>query len=728
MPELLYPETSNFVFIAPSVFIESVELYKNKIKVFFSITDPNNFWFNDIYVLEKFNVIFKLNDEQTISLSLSGLRNSSKQQNKIYHFVEFNSSSNNLVISAYCESKTITGEKTTEVIKQNGIISKASVDGQNLTFLSKIKNLDLLDIIPLPQDLSIQKTPKPVYDLFISYAVNKVAKAGFIFDLQNFLNYYSNAFNSIKNANLKQIILSNSSIDIGKTFVSLKNVSLSNKDYIKNNSNLNIIQLTNTEFFITFDFEPPNKNIRDKYQAKIDFCVNDYSYKFIKKELKNNLDNAKSFIKNYKSTLEEHSKNSLINNVNEYFFVNAYDDKFVDILNKIIDSLAYVCSNLLFNKVQEDDYASLFVSLLHPLTTSIPLQEKIINFIDNLLSSLNLIFEEPTQELNQQNLDNLPSTAEAIYEFKNSIIDFDFDENYGYEVINLNSFTARKNSLQTGLYVINSSEFELRKLSEARKYVLEPTQNIRNQLNSYAISFLDLGSTHYDYLYNTQNLESNFKNAFVRVNEYNDFDFSYKNPESFFYQLADKNVFVKTIANARNESVNNLRKTVLFDPNLDSSQKSLKFLTDTGLEQLYYLLDTTKVVNIQSNTFHKEFTSDTVPEAGAKYSFDANNSTIETKARDIFLFNSIFTLETVVSQSNYEIYRVANSTVSEIFIKKLKHFNEYFLVKKQDVGSLTLSFNDKTYNLINELNFAYTPSFYNRSTQQASLLVSTEML
>lgn len=734
------PQQQDTSYIAPIVFIENVEINKNTYKVFYSISDSDNSWMNSENVLKSFYVYVSINDTLTQKVLLNDLRiNSQIKANRIIDSLTFTlpEDSKDISITAYCASDTITGTKTTEIVKINSIIQKAVVDNNKLNYLTKFLNIELLSRrLSIPDIKGVSQPELPSYDLLTSYTVDKRAQIGFVFDLDEYLKAFSPTYRILSQfPNWKSNLLFNSTIDFEKTRFFKENVTLEDKNYSLIDNPIRRYTLNNDgsdyKLLLTTTFAN-EKTDRSKYKIKIKLLVNDYSYDLINKDLLTGLTKAQNFIKNYKNTFELYSKNNLIQNPNYYFFENDYTEEFISEANEVINRLVYI-STTFFSTIDDGDaFLTLMTSIMHPLLVKSSLLEKLLEFVISLKEQLYSLLPDSTNLLGMIDSDGLKSTAEYEYEFQKKndklYVDFDYDENYGYEVIESSNYNIRQSSLENGFKFLNESDLKLRRLYESKKYLSNASDQLVNTINDFSISYVDLNDKHYEFLTASAALDSSFKNAFVKINEYNNHEFRYRNPESFFYQLADRGILVKTISGASNGSVNSLMKSVLFDPNIDSSQKSLEFLTSTGIENFYYFLDENSVKPIVSSSFHLTYSNGSTTDGGPKYLFIAESSSADTKPRDLFLFNSLFTLSASV-YAYYSIYYVQPSDVNETFFrKKLKHFNELFVYKNQVTISTPQPVVFVNFDVTNELMYNIPSMYYNRQEQAASFTISVENL
>jgi len=781
--ETINDSTKNL--LAPSVYIDSVELESNLVKVFFSLEDENNSWINVQELLNSFKVYFSYsyaNVTKTEVFSLLKLRNNSIiKNNSIISSIVLKipvSEQRNLTITAFCGNELVQGAKTTEKITKNDkynnffLVMQSNFNQKNLNFLNKIKNLNLLNI-PFQifsRNPQTQQKKLPSYDLFSSYTINKQADFGFIFDLEQFLNVFSNSYRVLSPyPEFKKNILDNSFVDLDKTsfFKRIKKNPLTEYKKINNKAKSYKLSDSNYKFIITSSQIEEEKVL---YDVKVQLFVNDYSAQFVE-DILNYLNSSLEFIKNYKNILEKLSKNQLIQNINQYYFENYYSDEIIKRTTEIVNNLSYVCIGVFATnpslQALEKEFISLFLSILHPLTTNANLLTKLENFILKLLSNFYKITEKITNQFsNDKETSGLIKELDYTFNFSsglnNSYLDYLYDKNYGYEVLLSDTFRNRQKqnppivstndvfrgfepqlstesvvqsqnfastveeTREIGFRVVSKTDLDLRKTLEARKYLNNTVENVINSVKTFSISFLDVGDLHFNFISdNSQNILSNTRIAYLKLKEYNDFNFNYRNAESFFYQLAENNVIIKTISSAVNESKNDLLKSTLFDPNLDSSQKSLEFITSTGIEELFYSLDDVQYKHLPAFSFQYSASSFTANELNPIYSSSYNKNINETP-RNTFLFNSVFNQYEIASGNNYKLIKLNNLAVNDVFTKKIRHFNSTFieLIKRpQPVPEKRKFFND-----VQEASINVLPKFFNRSVQKGNFLINLEQI
>jgi hypothetical protein len=311
-----------------------------------------------------------------------------------------------------------------------------------------------------------------------------------------------------------------------------------------------------------------------------------------------------------------------------------------------------------------------------------------------------------------------------------NILNYDYDQNYGYEVISVNAFNARQSETYEGLKVITKDGLNIRRRLEGNKYFVSPNQSSVDTYRTFSISFVDAGVRSYDFITNVSSVPvDDYNNLFLKLNEYNDFNFQYPTLESFFYQLAEKNVLVKSISQRQNISSNGLQKSTLFDPNLDSKQDSLEFITSTGVKNLYYYLNDYKYDYNEQQTVQFSASLNLNPNLTSTFIVSGSNITnIDFRPKAIAFYNSIY--EESIPQEGagtyYNLVWLKEKQVNSLFKKKLKFFNEYYLylVKQPPTQVEKPDF----INLQKDLLFNNNPTYINNTKTDGKFMVSIEEL
>lgn len=689
------PEEEFISKLLPAIFIESVELEQGFINIFYSFFINQDLWTNE-NILKETNVVIKINENVILNNMLDIKLNSQVKNNKIIKKITFPFNQQDLILECFSENKFITSTKNKETILIDNIIQKVIFDDKTYQFVNKIKNLKLLNINFSKNDLlningsslskKIEEAKKNINNknLFISYTVDKKANVGFIFNLENFLISKSNIYNVLSaNPNFKEKILANTKINTEKSYFYKKNISLNNKEYLPfaNPTFKKADKLK--EYFITATDNNLEKADLSKYKIKIKLIINNYSDIFLNNETKEKLSNTINFLKEYKNIFELIEKNNAITDANIFIFENEWQQStFLDKVKKTIEILTGV--SYLFSEQDDQKLHEIFISILHPLTTRAELLERLLNLASSYQTALNSILSAYTDFGTAKNFTTKQSELEFELEFderdENNIINYNYEQNYGFEVINSTARVIRNNQQNQGIIEFNNINIELRKKLENLKY-FNTSNQLNNATNTFALSFLELGEKSFDFLTSTSTITNNFyKDAFLRLNQYVNHNFNYRKLESFFYQLAEDNILVKTISLKNNNSVNNLRKSVLFDPNLDSQQASLEFISSTGLENFYYNIYKEKINIIQNNSLQYSASLNLVQGQNSSFIFSGSNDPkIDNFPKGLFFYNSIFQENTLYTNEYLQLIKVTELNVNPLFKNKLKHFNEYYL-------------------------------------------------
>jgi len=606
-------------------------------------------------------------------------------------------------------------------------------------------------------------------DLLVSYNTNKNASIAFVFDLERYLEKNSNTYLYIKNyTNYKNEVLKNSYIIKDTIKVYKKNIT-KEEDYKPLEVNPTILKIQdgidNNKFIITFADKNTDVHTEDMYSIKIQMIVNDYSQYFINNKVLSQIYTAKQFLFEYKELWDETSKNKLISNYRNFIFEQHYE-RYLDRIKNIIESLSTIMS--FYTGYEKTNYQSLLLSIIHPLTGDqlsldllLKTVERLEDYLENIVSNVNTMGVPgktigtdisntgDTTQINQisayvsQNQVTLSNNLKEQryvfeYEFKETningvtshqLIDYNYDYNYGYEIVSSDNFDLRSAEINSGLMILTSAEREARKIYEIDKFFSSAGKLASQDLNYFSISFIDFGDLKYNFLPNQETTVSDYNELYAFLNQYNDHNFSYKSLESYYYQLLDEGVYIKTLGAKNNNSYNSLLKATVFDPNLDSKQSSLEFMASTGITTLYNVLDDNRYIEIPDSIPHYLAT---VP-SGANntvgiltLSDDLKNNP-DAKPRNIITYNNIYFDKVLYQGNNYEIHELQEAVVNNIFTKKLRLFNKYYIIEKaKNTAQTTVETNN--YNFIDDLKLNVPSKYLNRNTNNSQLLISTSDL
>lgn len=263
-----------------------------------------------------------------------------------------------------------------------------------------------------------------------------------------------------------------------------------------------------------------------------------------------------------------------------------------------------------------------------------------------------------------------------------------------------------------------------------------------------SISSIDLkGSS--AYLLGTIDLEdiSFFNNLFVALNQYNTSENTYRVPEAYYYSILDKTANLKELSNGVNTSINSLQKTILFDPNLDSQQQSLQYIVETGIQDLYFYLDDNIFIDVprEIKNINLDLGASTVGNTQATLNNGApilinaaaGSSTNETLSNDlkkapllkpkmIIMYNNYFLDYEIYRGKNYGLYGLQPSILNDMFYKKLKHFNQFYVVQYNQ--NVPWTRNPPSSNFIDELNYNIPTKYLNRVITEEEISIDLQKL
>lgn len=723
---------------APNVYIHSTDVYMDKFVVHYSIEDDVKNWVVNDQVLDNIFLFISFND-QIHKESLSSIKKRSKIiDGKVFASTEVLLSTYNLDIKAYCGNDKVKGNEVYEkVLLNNSIVTSSYNNELQFKYINKNKDLRLLEGNFIDITKSSDLSPQYISELFVSYTTNKNSNFGFVFNVENFLINHSKTYNSIKsNKELKQYVLSGSNIDPNSIKFFKLGIDDLNEDYASINTSVKVIKTSdsydNSDYIITSNDDNLDIFSNNRYKIKVSMNVRDNSSDIISQKVLSGLLKAKSFTESYKNIFELIEQNDKIKDKQTYIFENVYE-KHIDTVKETIQTLGWVFSVYMNKNI--DQLYSLFTNIYHPLCGTVELFDICINkinllerFVRNILNSNN-----PTGVVTLET-DN--KVIELKHEFKfididsrqeYQTIDYDYKYRHGYEVITMDSSEVRYGESANGLKVLTIADKNARKIYESNKYFGTSDPNVYNKINHLSISFIDLGEDSYDLLTNIADESPNeYNDIFVRLNELNNYDFKYNNLESYYFQLLGQDVYVKSVGTRNNGSLNSLQKTTIFDPNLDSKQKSLKFLSDTGINVLYYILDQNKFNKIPPNIYQYNAAYPNGQNAASVFPISGsylNNP--EAKPKLISYYNTFFQDSLIYSGQNYEIWKLDESLLNDLYKKKLKLFNEYYILeKKKTIVTPVQEF--ISYPFDNELKYNIPTKYLNRNINTYKVLISTE--
>jgi hypothetical protein len=307
-------------------------------------------------------------------------------------------------------------------------------------------------------------------------------------------------------------------------------------------------------------------------------------------------------------------------------------------------------------------------------------------------------------------------------------MNYDYDANTGLEVLASDSLTIRNAEPPTAIKEINSNDLNARKILESTKYFKNPYSSTSAKINLYSVASFDLNGESLQTLAGLPQTSTDVYNEFyIKLKEYNDFTFSYRKPETYFFQLAAEGINIKTVSNRDNKSINNLQKNTLFDSNSDTKQSSLKFVSDTNIKALYYALDSESFValtNISSSEQYRAAVSDGTGETPVFAYNQQSLNNPDLKAKTYIYYNNFYSFNPIagVDNTNIDIYTIKEECVAPIFNKKLRLFNSFFGVRKTNIN---VTAPEITYNIQNDIKLNIPSIYLSRTATTGSLNIST---
>lgn len=725
---------------APDVYIDSSEVYNDKIIVYYYIQDSQDNWAVNPIVLDNISIFIYCNDV-LFTESLISIKNRNKIiDGKVYSNVTFNIQSPDITLRAYCGNSKVKGKEVTEKVLSFNLLTQSSYDETTYTYYNKNKDLRILQVqnrfdYVNEDDINTSNISNHLY---VSHTTNKNAALGFSFDLENFLIKKSKQYSTLKNnKKYREIILNNSYIVQDSVQFYKKNVTLLNSEYIKISSNVNIIKaqdgIDENIYIITSTDDGDHKNDTNKYSVKVSFSVNNYANEFLGDHIINKLSSVESFISTYKQIFEDISLDKKIVDKNTYIFENYYEMYFSEIKNAI-QQLSEIFSFYTGNDISR--YYSLFLSLFHPLTAKIYLFENLLNNI-KLMNEYLIYLLDRTNDALQDNTNTKPFIGHEIeFKFKDldgriqyELIDYDYQYRNGYEVISMDESSIRFDEEIAGLKILSSAEKNVRLMYEANKYFGSTSSEIYSNIKHFSISYVDLPNKSYDILNSSIDEKiTSYNEIFITLDQLKKFNFIFKTPESYYFQVLYENAYIKSISAKNNTSVNKLQKTIVFDPNLDSSQKSLQCIADTGVSKLYYILNKEYFMDVPSNIYQYKSSvqNDTTAVGVYPISADTKNNP-EAKPSLIGHYNNFFEDRLVLAAQNYEVWSLEAVHLNDIYKNSLRLFNKYYILEKKK----TLANNPEViieYPFESELTSNIPSKYLNRFVNSYELIASIEDL
>jgi len=770
--------------IAPTIYIDSIDFYTqnataggsvNKYKINFSLNDPERLWINNEEVYNSLNVsvsYYNTAISQSIVLfedTLSNLKNRGvRTETELYISAEITEpfpTPNNFFISASCGNALLSGDVVVEPLKIDGIFPESVIyfaDGkqQNFEYIKKIRDLNILKLPDIQFSASVSPSRNVLGDLNVSYTINKEALLGVSVDLEKALEQSSRPYNYFKNYPFfKEQILNNSKILVDKTYFSKSNKTQNSKNYNKINSAIKSLKIDDNKniYYLTTIDDTKNFSDFSEYSAKINLAIQDYSYTFYQ-TIKNSIQETKGTLTKLKLLFIDNLSNKNLVNINEYIYKNFYTDNLIVEIEKSINNLLQIIRFFNANSTN-DEVLSLLISFMHPLLTSVSSINLLEDYLIKIESIFTKFFKDSGVFASGGGQEKLSSVEIEKFFYKTTIdgfrddtaINYNFEKGYGFEVFSSDNNTIRKNETPTGIKEYETFYKTTRILLEINKYFSRYATTLENTLRFFSISTLDLGQSNYNFIIDQSVLNNTtFNEAFFKLSQYTNQNFTYNIYESSFFQLANKNFLIKNISNKNNISTNDLVKTTIFDPNLDSKQQSLEFIVSTGIYDLVKALEPTKIKETDLIKKFDQLTSSIdVPQAFARkdsisvYGTSRFNVTddilknYDNKGQIIFRYNSLYYDNQLLSGSNYSLYELQELNVSDLFTetqiqtassninKKLRHLNKYYIIKNKD----PLQYSPPAlFELKELLNFNYSPKYINRKTIRSKYNFSIDII
>lgn len=706
---------------APDVFIDSCEVYNNYINVYYRIEDKNYKWINNELILKDLSLYISCNQEFYKETLVGVKKNSIVKNGIITGYVRFDIKADNITVKAKCENRNLVGNITTEEILSINKLTKSSLDGAEYTYINKNKDLRLLDVYQLSLYNNTEENTYQKSNLYISYTPDKKANIAYIFNIDKFLTENSHTYKILKKyENFKINILNNSSIDVQNTIFYKKKIDKNSIKYAPINSKIVSYEVNkgdpNGDHVITCT-DTVNLYDKNEYSVKLNIKVNDYSSQFFKEEVIDKLKTTKNFLLNYKNKYELLQRNNLIENKNEFFYQHKYEQELNNV-KEAVENLSTLYS--FYTEKPKDEFYSLFLSIFHPLTTNINLLQLLSDSVNNIQN----IFNSLLQEINTLGRSTVPFFKEntLVYEIefkhKSDFINYNYDAYYGYEIMSIDTLENRKSEVFNGMRLLKNSDKTARKTLESGKYYSNTESKFVDRIKFFSFSSLDMGEKSYYLLYNidSQNVIS-YNEILVKLNEYNNYKFRYDPLISRYFQLLGKNIYIKSIGAGTNESINGLEKSIIFDPNLDSKQKSLEFITSTGIVPLYLMTD--------DNKFLCFCDLPTTTDFNIKLPSRLDNKNIFSKPEKIVSYNSFFEDVEILNGTNYSIFELKEVLVNDIFNKNLRIFNKFYILEHENVIQQVQPAQTQ-YLFESELLFNIPSKYLNRNIEQQKLLLTTD--
>jgi hypothetical protein len=357
---------------------------------------------------------------------------------------------------------------------------------------------------------------------------------------------------------------------------------------------------------------------------------------------------------------------------------------------------------------------------------------KFLDFLNTLESISNKLFRDVEAFSDPETQSYVKYSPEINVEFKtpSEHIDYNYDYLCGYDVISIDNKDTRLTEINQGTKRVSKPEKDVRLSYEAKKYIKVPMMDQVSSNKYLSISQLDLKNNSYDLLTDLSSTGTRTLNdLFIKLSEYNNHDFQYRKEESLYFQLADDGNCVKSISAGINTSKNRLNRSVVFDPNQESSAQSLYFLTSTGIEDLFFILDPLELPTPPEDSLQyvAGYTTDS-PQTPVFRLTEENKKDPGAKSKILCFYGSVYEDVIVEEGSNYSIMALSPvKGLSQLFTKKLKLYNQYYLLAKSE-SSEPQKAKLKQLDYTKDLESNIPAKHLNRNTQNAVFKISTDIL
>ena len=180
-----------------------------------------------------------------------------------------------------------------------------------------------------------------------------------------------------------------------------------------------------------------------------------------------------------------------------------------------------------------------------------------------------------------------------------------------------------------------------------------------------------------------------------------------------------------------------MQKTTIFDPNIDSKQESLEFITSTGVNNLYFILEQNPKIILPTGSIQYKAYFSLDSELGTpKYpAFKTSTNNIlnsasldsfEQKSKEMLYYGNLYETALIYTGSNYRFFELKENTKNKIFTENMQLFNRFFLerIKEQKVPTQP----QLNIDLQNDYGFNIPPKYVNRTVITGSLILNTDVL